>query len=232
MKHSPSVMPFDAYLNAVRREIDETELLAGGNERERAAIQRSLTELAAVAAVENYLSTGGTAGVDGLAPLPGASRDEPDDSARLDGSRSASWRGQTYSATPSEIAELLEDANALLLGRPWERTQWRQPPDGDTSRRAEKIVRRTILLDPGDEADTHGDNRENALQRKEALRETPLFALTHVESRTTSELYRFNDDPDEESTDPDRGYTRVATGPLINELMDLLNTIICGSRPS
>ena len=213
---------YRTYLDAVQREIDATPELTRGDIHETDAITRALLEIAAVAAAENELATGGTADTTGLAAPP----PDPDRNPRA--VRAAVWRGARYESTGGGRNALLDDAAALLLGTPWDRSGWRRVPTGGpgAERGATRgRVRRTPILDPGD-ADRQRTRTEHD-SLSEAMRTTDLFVLTDMDTATTSDLYRFNHDPDEDGDDPDRGYTRVPAGPLVSELIGVLNTMIC-----
>ena len=213
---------YNTYLDAVRREIDATPELMRGDIHETHAITRALIEIAEVAAVENELATGGTADAAGLtAPPPDP---DPDQTAV----RTAVWRGTRYESTGGDRHALLDDAAALLLGTPWDRSRWRQVPTGGPGaeqRATRGRVRRTPILDP-DNADRQPTGTEQD-SVSEAMRTTDLFVLTDMNTDTTSEIYRFNHDRDEDGNDPNRGYTRVPTGPLLSELVGVLNTMVC-----
>ena len=223
---SPSVDAGDhayhTHLDAVRREIDATPELMLGDTHKTDALTRALLEIAAVAAAENELATGVTADAAGLAAPP----PDPDPDPRA--VRTAIWRGARYESTGGGRNALLDDATALLLGTPWERTRWRRAPTGDPGAEQGATrgrVRRTPILDPGDADGQRTRTEHDSLS--EAMRTTDLFVLTDMDTATTSDLYRFNDDPDEDGDDPDRGYTRVPAGPLVSELVGVLNTMIC-----
>ena len=213
---------YSTYLDAVRREIETTPELMRGDIHKTDAITRTLLEIAAVAAVENELATGGTADATGLAAPP------PDPDPNQTAVRTAVWRGTRYESTGGGRNALLDDASALLLGTPWDRSRWRRVPTGGPG--AERgttrgRVRRTPILDPGDADRQRTRTEQDSLS--EAMRTTDLFVLTDMDTATTSDLYTFNHDPDEDGDDPDRGYTRVPAGPLVSELVGVLNTMIC-----
>ena len=227
MTHAPTVAAPPAYLDAIESEIAATPLLTRGDERIAAAIRRSLLSLAGAATAEHELGNGRTTDANGLTAISTA-RSERD----LKSSRTAIWHGRSYRSTPAEIAGLLDDAAGLLLGTPWSRTEWgpmqlnrRANTPGNRTRR---LVVRTILLDP-EPVDADQPHRP----ADESLRETEVFLLTTLDPENShwgrSELYRFNEDPDEDGNDPDRGYTRVPAGPLVSELTEIADMIVRAS---
>ena len=213
---------YGGYLDALQREIDRTPELTRGDIDETDALTRALTAIASLAAAENEMATGGKADATGLWTAP------PVAGGDHRTVRTVSWRGTRYESTGNGRNELLDDAAALLLGTPWERTRWRRTPKDGSQRDRQATqgrVRRTPILDPGDAGRRPKETEHDALS--EAVRTTDLFIITDMDTSTTSGLYRFNQDPDEDGDDPDRGYTRVPAGPLVSDLVGVLNTMVC-----
>lgn len=233
MKNTPSTDPAAVYLAAVEAEIATTPMLQKGCARNAHAIRDSLLALAGAAAAEHYLATGGTVDENGFTDLPGGPA-----TASLDASRKPVWRGRSYCSTAAEIGDLRDDAAALLLGTPWIRTSWERgrPTAKSLARTSSRWTTRTSLLDPevvetaAERTDGYIHEHQPNRPAEDYLRETDVFLLTTFTAENpdtgTSDLYRFNDDPHEDGTDPDRGYSRVPAGPLITELTEWIDRII------